>query len=307
VALDQRALDDLVTFAHLERDAADIEPWAAVLTHLCRTGALDTEGTAWAVKLYNATDDLGSAFAILTHADSPRAWTQLPADTTDAINALPISQERRNLRGGRLTRHLDSYAAKLGGGATRQTQAAWLRSAVRSGTHPLDAFHPLMTHLRTVWGTGRQSGFEWAEFAGKTGLVNVDAPDGCLWESSGPRDSLEELFGGPARNPAELEARAHAVRDHLTGSGVELPWWDFETVICDFKVMRRGRYYPGRHLGMLRAEIDGAPPPWREPLDAAWDAVVPDPWRWLEPGDRADLRPAYARTGKITTPFGAAS
>jgi hypothetical protein len=303
VSLNQRALDDLVTFAHLERDAADIEPWAEVLAHLHATGTLDDEATAWAVKLYNATDDLSSAFAIMTRADSPAAWARLPADDADAVNALPISQERRNLRGGRLSRHLDSYAELVG----VHPQVGWLAAGIPPGTAPLDAFYPLMRWMRYCWGTGRQSAFEWAEFAGKTGLVKVEAPDACLWESSGPRDSLEELFGGPARNREELDTRAHAIRDHLAGQGCDLPWWDFETVICDFKVMRRGRYYPGRHLGMLRAEIDGAPPDWKPALEQAWAATVPEPWRRIGPGDRKDLRGYYRQTGKIITPLGVAS
>jgi hypothetical protein len=306
VSLNQRVLDDLVTFAHLERDAADIEPWAAVLAHLRDAGALDTERTAWAVKLYNATDDLASAFAIMALAPHPGAVGQLTGAERESVNAVSISQERRNLRGGRLTRHLDDYAAGL---ALHHAspQLDWLLVGLPEDAAPLDGFYPLMAHMRGVWGTGRQSAFEWAEFVGKTGLVKVEAPDACLWESSGPRDSLEELFGGPARNPAELDARAHAVRDHLAAHGVDLPWWDFETVICDFTVMRRGRYYPGRHLGMLLEEIVNAPEEWRRPLLDAWRAVIPRPWDSIAPGDRRDLRPAYARTGKITTPFGAAS
>jgi hypothetical protein len=305
MSLDRRILDDLVTFAHLERDAADIEPWAEILAHLSASGALDTERTAWAVKLYNATDDLGSAFAIMAHAVGPHAWKVIDAEERDAINALPISQERRNLRGGRLSLHLDSYVQELDG----WTQAAWLSAANPPSVPPAEGFYPLMEHMRRCWGTGRQSAFEWAEFAGKTGLAKVEAPDACLWESSGPRDSLTELYHcTPGAVTREwLDAAAWWVRDHLAEQGVDLAWWDFETVICDFKVMRRGRYYPGRHLGMLRAEIVGAPPAWRGPLEDAWNAVIPAPWRYVEPGDRRDLRPVYRATGRIVTPLGAAS
>jgi hypothetical protein len=303
VTLDRRMLDDLVTFAHLERDAADIEPWAEILAWLHRAGILDGEQAAWAVKLYNATDDLGSAFAIMAHAGSPGEWASLPQDHADAINALPISQERRNLRGGRLTIHLDSYVKHLGG----LPQRAWLEEGV-PWTRPLvERFYPLMERMREVWGTGRQSAFEWAEFAGKTGLVAVDAPDACLWESTGPRDSLVELWGLIRPTPADLDDAAARTKAHLADNGVDLPWWDFETVICDFKVMRRGRYYPGRHLGMLREEIVHAPPQWRGHLEDAWDAVIPAPWRYVQPGDRKDLRPVYRATGRIVTPLGAAS
>jgi hypothetical protein len=305
VSVDRRALDDLVTFAHLERDAADIEPWAEILAWLHRAGILDAEQTAWAVKLYNATDDLGSAFAIMAHAGSPAEWAMIPQDHADAINALPISQERRNLRGGRLTIHLDSYVKHLG----PDGQVAWLWQGIPpgSGCRPAEGFYPLMAWMRDVWGTGRQSAFEWAEFAGKTGLVPVEAPDACLWESSGPRDSLVELWGLVKPAPADLDDAAARTKAHLADNGVDLSWWDFETVICDFKVMRRGRYYPGRHLGMLREEIVHAPPQWRGHLEDAWNAVIPAPWRYVEPGDRRDLRPVYRATGKIVTPLGVAS
>jgi hypothetical protein len=303
VSLNRAILADLVTFAHLERDAADIEPWAALIGHAYDAGHLDAERAAWLIKLYNATDDLGTAAAFYTAAPGPQAWRGLPVDDADALSRLPISQERRNLRGGRITRHLDSYAETLDG----WTQAAWLRAATPPETAPADGFYPLMAAMRTVWGTGRQSAFEWAEFVGKVGLVKVEAPDACLWESSGPRDSLEELFGRPAADQAELDQWAHITRDALAEHGVHLPWWDLETVICDFKVMRRGRYYPGRHLGMLRAELDAIHGPLREPLEEAWHAVIPAPWAWIPAGDRADLRPLYRDRGTIVTPFGAAS
>lgn len=309
---DGRALDDLVTFAHLELDSADIEPWAAVLAHLRATDRLGVQDTAWAVKLYNATDTFATAFAIMEVARIPRGWTKVGQPERDRIAALPISGERRNLRGGRLLTHLDDYVARVD--TWKGGQLAWLEEGVslagsRDGWSPADAWDPLNAHLRQVWGTGRLSAFEWAEFVGKTGLVKVEAPHGCLWESSGPRESLTRLYGLDPLSvtPDLLEHVAHEARDHLAANGADLPWWDFETVICDFNVMRKGRYYPGRHLGMLREEIHTAPEEWRSRLMAAWKAVVPSPWSGVEPGDRKDLRPRYRDTGRIHTPFGVAS
>lgn len=309
---DGRALDDLVTFAHLELDSADIEPWAAVLAHLHATGALDAEETAWAVKLYNATDTFGTGFAIMDAARSLRGWAKVDLPERDRIAGLPISGERRNLRGGRLLRHLDDYVARIA--AWKGGQLRWLEEGItlagsRDGWSPADAWDPLNAHLRQVWGTGRLSAFEWAEFVGKTGLVKVEAPHGCLWESSGPRESLTRLYGLDPLSvtPDLLEHVAHEARDHLAANGADLPWWDFETVICDFNVMRKGRYYPGRHLGMLLDEIIDAPTVWGDSLHRAWVAVVPEPWRSITPGDRKDLRPLYRDTGRIHTPFGVAS
>lgn len=305
---DRRALDDLVTFAHLELDSADIEPWAAVLAYLHDTGTLTAEETAWAVKLYNATDTFGTGFAIMEAARLPRGWCKVAEPERARIAALPLSGERRNLRGGRLLTHLDDYAARINSRFDAD-QVGWLREGVPSEAAPTDAWDPLMAHLRQVWGTGRLSAFEWAEFLGKTGLVKVEAPDACLWESSGPRESLTRLYSldPTSVRPEELEDAATSCRDWLAVQGAALEWWDFETVICDFNVMRKGRYYPGRHLGMLLEEIMGAPDEWRDPLFAAWRAVIPYPWNTISPGDRRDMRPIYRDTGRITTPLGAAS
>jgi hypothetical protein len=311
---DRRALDDLVTFAHLELDSADIEPWAAVLAHLHDTGTLDDEQTAWAVKLYNATDTFGTGFAVMDAAPSPRAWLALPEAERHRLSLLPLSGERRNLRGGRLSVHLDHYCRLTEGWAGQRPQVRWLEEGVtlagtRDGWSPADAWDPLMRWMRQVWGTGRLSAFEWAEFLGKTGLVKVEAPHGCLWESSGPRESLTRLYSldPTSVSPEELEDAAASCRDWLAAQGAALEWWDFETVICDFNVMRKGRYYPGRHLGMLLEEIMGAPDEWRDPLFTAWRAVIPYPWNTISPGDRRDMRPIYRDTGRITTPLGAAS
>jgi hypothetical protein len=90
----------------------------------------------------------------------------------------------------------------------------------------------------------------------------------------------------------------------LAEAGADLSWWDFETVICDFNVMRKGRYYPGKHLAMISEEIDGMAEPGRSVVRAAYDAVIPDPWRDIPPGPDKELGSAYRETGTIHTPFG---
>ena len=71
-------------------------------------------------------------------------------------------------------------------------------------------------------------------------------------------------------------------------------------MICDFNVMRDGRYYPGRHLAALREEIDDLPrvdDRWQ--LNESWERIVPSAWRSIAPGiDKAKLT-VYRDTGKI--------
>jgi hypothetical protein len=301
VATDRRALADLAAFARAEIAAADIEPWAAVIGATRTLGILDGEGCAWLVKLYNAYDDLSSAWQVAARWGNPGQW-HAAADTAPAA-LLPLSGERRNLRGGLVRRHLDAYAAAVV--ANGGSQLAWLAEAYPAGTPPEQAWTALMAWMRRLWGVGRLTAFEWAEFAVKCLGNPAGAPDGCLWESSGPRESLCRIYGSPRPDAAWLDAKAHECRDYLAGHGAPLPWVDFETVICDFNVMRKGRYYPGQHLAMIRAEIDSLPGHAREELDRCWRAVIPPGWQDIPPGgpDKR-LRQHYAIHGTIATPFG---
>jgi hypothetical protein len=299
---DLKVLTDLTIFARAELASGDIEPWAAVLAAAHALRLVDAEGAAWAVKLYNAYDDLASAWQVAARWPGPAAWAADP-DTTAAA-AFPCSRERRNLRGGLVRRHLDSYTRALAVAGT--TQAGWLGEAYPPGTPPEAAFGALLGWLRQVWGVGRQTAFEWAEFAGKVLHLPVTAPDACLWESSGPRESLERIYGqgAPAPSRGWLDDAAGRCRDHLAAAGVRLPWWDFETVICDFNVMRKGRYYPGQHLAMIRDEIAGLPAGPRGQLEQAYTAAIPEVWADVRPGVDKTRQRAYAAQGVILGPHG---
>lgn len=294
MTVEVEVLDDLVVFARAMLDSGDLEPWAAILRDLRDVGALDEEGAYWSVKLYNAFDSLGSAMGARRRWPSPEAWAE--ADDRATVIEFPCTQERRGLRGGKVGRHLDDYVGYLAG----MRQAEWISTAI-VGDDPLVDFMRLEPHLRAVWGVGRQTAFEWAEFLAKVCDVPVSAPDARLWESEGPRRALQRLYGNPSPTAQWLNERAEECRAHLAEHDVVLPWEDFETVICDFNVMRDGRYYVGRHLAALREEIDEAPEDERPMLVAAWERIVPEPWREIRPGiDRALLK-VYRDSGRVIT------
>lgn len=294
--MDQVLLDDLVTFARYEVDAADIEPWAAVLAEMRTVADWDDERLLWAVKLYNAFDDLCSAMSVMAACPTPGHWPQ--ADRA-AVAKLPCSGERRNLRGGRVLQHLDSYVSLLSG----QRQLLWLREAIPATADPAAGFVMLMPYLRRVWGVGRLTAFEWAEFTAKVIGLPVETPHAFLWESSGPRESLERLYDNDSPTVEWLNATAVECRAMLADNGVPLSWWDFETVICDFNVMRKGRYYPGKHLAMIREEIDEVPGFLdKMALLEAFRSAVPAPWRGIAPGVDKPLAQAYRDTGIVRTP-----
>jgi hypothetical protein len=228
---------------------------------------------------------------VLARWPTPTAW--LTADDRAALGLYPCTQERRGLRGGKSVFRTLEYARAAG-----PEQDTWLTLPLTGRPRP--DHRRLMDHLRRIWGVGRQSAFEWAEFLAKCAGYRVEAADAVLWESEGPRRSLQRLYGWDNPDEGWLNRAADHCREHLADQGVSLSWEDFETVICDFNVMRDGRYYPGRHLAALREEIDGiGDEEGRAMLEASWARVIPEPWAGIAPGiDKANL-PVYRNTGTI--------
>lgn len=293
-AVETDRLYDLARFARIELESNDLEPWAGLLGELHARGYVDYEQTLWLIKLYNAYDAFDSAFAMFDRWNSPAQWLYA-LDRYEAAD-YPCTQERRNLRGGKVVRHLEHYALSVG--SAPRAQENWLVWPLQYRDQQED-FTRMTTHLRTLWGVGRQTAFEWAEFLAKAADFPIEAPNAMLWESEGPRRSLQKLYGNDHPTSQWLDARAEDCKSFLASQGVDLVWEDFETVICDFNVGRDGRYYPGRHLAALREELELIKPPWRDPLMACWYAYVPKPWCDIEPGiDKAKM-PVYRDTGVI--------
>jgi len=288
---DTARLDDLVEFARVEVDANDCEPWAAIIGWLVREGHLTDEQGLWVTKGYNAYDTFEAGWGLMKRWGTPHGWLMSP-DWHDAADWMP-TQERRNLRGGKVLQHLEDYAGRVG-----MDQRSWLSSPL-VGDSPQADYRRLSHHVRRIWGVGRQTAFEWVEFLGKANGFPVLAGDGDLWDSSGPRRSLERLFRNDSPSQDWLEAAAGAGKHYLAERGVELSWEDYETIICDFNVMRDGRYYPGRHLAALREELDAAPAEDRPLLDKAWEAVVPPEWQSIAAGIDPEKMPVYRDTGRI--------
>lgn len=278
---------DLAEFARLEVTSGDLEPWATIIKAIADRLPLDEERAIWLATLYNTYDSFSSAWEVFRRWGSPQAWLGAP-DSKDAAQ-YQCTQERRNLRGGRVLKRMASYAELLG----NLTQGEWLRKA------PMD-FPALTVHTRQVWGVGRQAAFEWVEFLAKCNGFPIQAPDAQLWESEGPRRSLQSLFNNPTPTQAELEGYAVHTRQYLAQRGVPLLWEDLETVICDFHVMRHGRYYPGRHLAALRGEIDEiTDPASRDWLLWVFKSIIPEPWSRIPPNINKALLPHYKQTGQI--------
>lgn len=286
-------LADLTRFAELEILSADVEPWAEVI----RVLPLPREEQAWVMCLYNTYDSLSSAWKVYQRWPTP--WDWFTAEDREDGRKYPIMMERRNLfPEGAWLRRMMGYAL-----AVRDNQCSWMASALELDDPGKD-FTRLTQRLRTIDQIGRQAAFEFAEFAGKCLGFPVDASDGQLWESSGPRESLEFIYG-EQRSASDLDFVADLCRDHLEAQGIPLKWVDFETIVCDFKVMRKGRYYPGKHLAALREEIEEINDGTKrgkhhyDVVLGCFMEVVPEPWDDIKPGiDKAKLV-EYRNTGRI--------
>lgn len=266
--MNEKTLNDLVIFAKLEQEANDIEPWAEIIKVL----NLNSEDALWVLKLYNAYDDLNSAWRVFVEYPSPKAYWQNGVNH-EKIALYHISRERRSLYGGRLLKHLDSYVDSL----EDQTQLKWVSRYI--GDNPIKNFRATYNHLLSVWGAGRLTAFEWVEFIAKVTNAPIVPQDALLWESSGPRESLERIYENDSPTHTWLKETAEVCKEHLFKQDIVLSWWDFETIICDFNVMKKGRYYPGKHIAMVREEIMSLPEPHRSHLREAFDSVIPHKWR----------------------------
>lgn len=294
--LDFDMLDHFVTFARAEQLANDIEPWAAMFRVVYDEELLPKEEAIWLTTLYNTYDRVDSALGVAGRWPTPMHWLADP-DREEA-RQFPCAQERRNLHGGKVNRRHQGYAElvlDVGG-----SQLDWLLEPFTDPSATKgENFRDLTKHMLQIWGVGRQAAFEWAEFAGKCFSLPVDAADGQLYDSSGPRTSIEALYNGGERMTAQaLDAAADHLRGYLAGEGVDVPFVDLETLVCDFKVMRHGGYFVGRHITALKGEIAG-----NELLEYAFNKVLSPEWAAIPGGLDMEprLRNHYKKTGHIIT------
>jgi hypothetical protein len=305
--IDEAKFNDLVTFAELEIKSGDLEPWAEIIKQLKVQCSWSEETALWMVRLYNAFDSMSSAWGAYKFWELPGPWDMATPFEKRSIQ-FPHMMERRNLHGGRGQKCFQSYCDLIK--PYNYSQERWLEDGLKyrlpeNSEQKGDNFLSMFEHLQKVWGVGRLASFEWTEFLQKVNGFPIDAPHACLWESSGPKKSLELLYGVEEPSEQQLDDFAQDCRARLVERGVYLRWIDFETVICDFKVMRHGRYYPGRHLAALRGEIEEVKDEGeREVLLTAFMTIIPEPWCYIPPFIDKALMPVYKDTGKIVLPEG---
>lgn len=255
--LDETQLPPLVTFAGALIESGDIDPLYPVLRELERD--MDSEQALWFTFLYLTYYNLGSAVKAFRLQPAPGP---LPAEA----RLFPCAVERRNLRGGKVAPHADSYleyVRALGGGSQKVfLQQNW------HGHTPEENYLLFWETAQLVWNNGRWAAFKWGELLKKVHGWPLAAPDMRMEFCSGPKAGLEQLYQHPGASVRQLNAYGADLRDRLSVKGVDVGDWEtLETVLCNYHSFAAGKYYVGHDIDELQAVIEHAD---LAPADAAW-------------------------------------
>jgi Alpha-glutamyl/putrescinyl thymine pyrophosphorylase clade 2 len=288
-------MEDFVTFAAELIYSQDIDPVYPILRSTYELMGLEEEERLWFTFLYMSYHMLPSAAAAF--ARHPR-----PAPLSADLLRLPMMMQRRNLRAGKLRRHVTSYLSAI----DRQTQDRWIRNGFRSGEkeYNFDAFW--MTS-QSVWGNGRLAAYKWAEILEYVHGYEMRAPDMRLDDCLGPRRGVELVYDMLGAPTAPLNVAGDDVKYRLEeGLGHELRWAEVETCLCDFAGMLQGRFYVGHDIDEIQEQIRDSPArrPQKRTLMEARKLAIPNEYLgelmgW-EGRDEA-LRKSYLRGGIITS------
>ena len=132
-------LRDLVRFARIEVASHDIEPWAEVIAAV----DLPREHKIWLATLYNTHDDLHSAWRSMRLWPTPADWGV--AENRHTAAEFHCTQERRNLRGGRVLQRHASYVSALGG----LSEEGWMWKAIGYSNHAGKNFAALTEQMES--------------------------------------------------------------------------------------------------------------------------------------------------------------
>lgn len=249
----RKLYEDVKTFARAMLESRDLDPLYDVLRELYVAMDLDEERALWFTTLYLAYYNLPSALTAFWYLPLDDAYELLHgAGEPQALTALPMATERRNLRiGGKVVLNLQSY---LGWVAVFGSQRLFLRQ--RWGDNPERNFLAFWDTAQSVWGNGRWAAFKWADLLKNVHGWNLAAPDMRMAFCSGPKEGLQLLYGYPTEDVPTLDRMGADLRERLAADGLNLDWEELETVLCNFKSLYKGKYYVGHDIDELQERID---------------------------------------------------
>jgi hypothetical protein len=301
--------EDFIEFSQRQYDCLDYDPFHPLIIHMGK--GLPPEEFLWLSVYYMAFYNIGSAYAAFHGASRNKP---LPA----WFDKLPIGVQRRNLRGGRVRAHLESFANKArehGGlqafltkGFTGDQRADWQR---------------LKDAVQSVWGNGRWSVYTSSELYQKANKLPVWPCDVMNDGSTGPRAGLSRLYEIELPRTKEAVVTLDRLADKTFDWAkaqikTKIPYlpkghYDYgmlESQLCDFNSLCKGRYYVGRDIDRDQERIRAAEKALkvlgqRMSLAPVWDAravvfsrrFLGEFSGWLGRTDYA--KTYYVRTGRV--------
>jgi len=246
-ALNEQLYTDVKTFARAMLASRDLDPIYDVLRALYYALDLAGETALWFTALYLAYYNLPSALVAF------RAVPE-PGYIPDRLLSLPIAVERRNLLGGRISRHIADYLAywRLYGSQAKFITRGW-------AVDPWQNFLRFWETAQRPWGNGRWAAFKWADLLKNVHGLLISAPDMRLADCTGPVEGLQRLYDTTTEDVLALNYLGNNLRDRLAYDGLLLDWEQLETVLCNFKSLAKGKYYVGHDIDELQERIDHAP------------------------------------------------
>ena len=242
--LDQRLFNDFLHFSQRQYDSLDYDPFHPMLIELQK--GMDPEEALWHSTLYMAYYNVGS-FQV-AFEEGPPCGRPFP----EWLARLPVGVQRRNLRGGKVLTHLDSYVRLA---HEHGSQRDYLTAGFTGD--PKADWATLQDNVGKAWGNGRWSIFTTSELYQKVNNIPVLPCNLMNDGSSGPRAGLKILFNLEDPTVEELDK----LTDQLFVEAskrlrTRIPYlpeghYDYamlESQLCDFQSLCKGRYYVGRDI-----------------------------------------------------------
>ena len=201
---------------------------------------------------------------------------------------LPIEQQRRNLYGGRIKRHLEELWEV-------RPHYDWLGS--------IDDWQDLLAMLSDIYGNGRWASYTTAELMTHLGQLDIQPSSYEILESSGPRQGLQYLGLEPS------EENCQHVMDALYSEGITLQSSQLESILCDWAGCNKGTFYPSRNIDRQQGRILKVETKLKQILSPLWEArrqVFPERCLGEKNGwigiDKKRLK-VYKETGIVLAPW----
>jgi len=249
----RRDWDAIAYFAGHLIESRDQDPIYPVLHELSRLRQYNSEEALWLSVVYQAFYHLPAALEAIRRLGDVRELDGR-AILDARLRELPTGIERRGLRGGLVVSYLSLVTE-----ARRQARGFqnWLTEGW--GTNPYTNYANFQRTWQNLEFNARWSSFKMAEILKVSHGWNIAAPDMDLRKATGPRQSLEYLYGLANPKLIQLNESGEDFRHQLQKSlNRALDWETVETILCNWNSVRQGRYYVGHDIDELQDQMERA-------------------------------------------------